>query len=72
MSDTEFKKYVEAILSNPRTTEADKQELYHLVKERQEHRKYNALEYFEPHEWQKEFYKAGKNHRYRFLSAANR
>lgn len=72
MSDTDFNNHVNAILSNPDTTEEDKQELYFLVKKRQEHKKYNALEYFEPHEWQKEFYKASKNHRYRFLSACNR
>lgn len=72
MSDKDFKSYVDTILSKPDTSPQEKQELFHLVKERQEHRKYNALEYFEPHEWQKEFYKAGKKHRYRFLSAANR
>lgn len=72
MSDTEFKNHVETILSNPLTTEADKQELYHLVKDRQEHRKYNALEYFEPHDWQKDFYNAGRYCRYRYLTCCNR
>ena len=72
MSDTEFKNYVEAILSNPATTEEDKQELYFLVKDRNEHRKYNALEYFQPHDWQKDFFNAGRNHRYRYLTCCNR
>ncbi|MCX8289108.1 phage terminase large subunit family protein [Enterobacter pseudoroggenkampii] len=72
MSDSEFKQYVDNILSNPATTEEQKQELYYLVKERQEHRKYNALEYFIPHKWQEDFYKAGKNHRYRYLTCCNR
>lgn len=36
------------------------------------HKSQNRLQYFEPYDWQREFYKAGKNNKQRMLMAANR
>ena len=36
------------------------------------HKAQNRLSYFEPYDWQKEFYKAGKTNKQRMLMAANR
>ena len=36
------------------------------------HKAQNRLQYFEPYDWQKEFYKAGKDNKQRMLMAANR
>lgn len=72
LNDEEFKDYVNSILKNPNTTHDDKLELMDLVKQRNEYRKYNALDYYIPHEWQRKYLDAGKHHRYRFISCANR
>ncbi|EJY3122525.1 hypothetical protein OGA32_000107 [Salmonella enterica] len=72
LKDDEFKEYVNKILESPETTYEDKLELMELVKKRNEYKKYNALEFYEPHEWQRKYLDAGAKHRYRFISAANR
>lgn len=36
------------------------------------HKAQNRLQYFEPYQWQKDFYKAGKENKQRMLMAANR
>jgi phage terminase large subunit-like protein len=72
LNDDEFREYVNSILDNQNTTPDEKLELYELVKRRNEYRKYNALDYYIPHEWQRKFLDAGKHHRYRFISCGNR
>ncbi|MGL5014347.1 MAG: terminase large subunit domain-containing protein [Bacteroidales bacterium] len=49
-----------------------KEELLELLAAREEWVKYNKLDSFDPYEFQKTFYEAGKSHRFRFLCAANR
>lgn len=49
-----------------------KEELLELLSAREEWLKYNKLDSFEPYEFQKRFYKASNDYRFRFLCAANR
>lgn len=49
-----------------------KEELLELLSQREEWIKYNKLDSFKPYEFQKSFYEAGKDYRFRFLCAANR
>ncbi|MGL5013149.1 MAG: terminase large subunit domain-containing protein [Bacteroidales bacterium] len=49
-----------------------KEELLELLYAREEWVKYNKLETFAPYEFQKRFYDASKDYRFRFLCAANR
>lgn len=49
-----------------------KAELLALLEKREVYRKYNKLEYFNPYEFQKQFYGASGKFQRRFLCAANR
>lgn len=61
----------EALMGNELSTEA-KKELLEMLKSRDQWRKYNRILGFKAYDFQKKFYEAGKNHRFRFLCAANR
>lgn len=53
-------------------TEDERYELMLLLEERDKYVKYNWLEFFEPYQFQKEFYNASTDYKRRFLCAANR
>ena len=50
----------------------EKKQYLSLLKKVEESRKYNKLHYFEPYEFQKDFYRKGKDQKARALIAANR
>lgn len=49
-----------------------KRVVHEMLKEKEKYRKFNKLKYFNAYPFQRKFYKAGKDNRFRFLCAANR
>lgn len=53
-------------------SEEERLELFALLQELEDYKRFNKIEYFTPYQFQLNFYEAGKRRNYRFLCAANR
>ena len=70
MSKTDLTQQIEIAL---RTMDKEaKAELLRMLQEKEDLRKYNKINYFSAYPFQKQFYNASKDYRFRFLCAANR
>ncbi len=50
----------------------EREELLYLLEEHDKYVKYNVWEQYNPYEFQRQFFAASKDHKRRFLCAANR
>lgn len=70
-NELSFEEKVEAILESD-ASEEEKRNILELAKKRDSYKRINKAEFFEPYKFQKEFYAASADYRFRLLLCGNR
>lgn len=72
MEDKQFDDFIRAKVESGELSGEKLKDVLELLQQRENYKRFNKSDYFNPYPYQKKFYELGANNRYRFLCAGNR